>query len=105
MPVSRVYRIAIGAVLSALSIPAIEAVFSCQGVNAAQVIKQELVTDVGFEVTTGESGNLFPSGPGIWDGDIFSTTGALSGVTPLEGSRMLRFEGLGKQRPLNPLAL
>ncbi|NER47571.1 MAG: hypothetical protein F6J92_12875 [Symploca sp. SIO1A3] len=99
MEISGLHQITISTTLAVLSLSTIEAVFFYQEAQATQIIQHELVTDGGFEITTSQSGNLFPSGFGIWDGDIFSTTGVFGGVTPLEGNQMLRFEALNPNDP------
>ncbi|MFI4898067.1 MAG: GC-type dockerin domain-anchored protein [Phycisphaerales bacterium JB059] len=49
------------------------------------------LVDPGFETTTPTQ--QIPDTFGVWGFDRASTTGPTQGITPLEGERMLRFEG------------
>ncbi len=51
-----------------------------------------LVVNSGFETTETTGGGL-PTTYGDWNGDYSSIVSATSGITPLEGSKMLKFMG------------
>jgi len=59
-------------------------------VLCAPVAAANLLANPGFE---GAPASLqLPPGPGVWSGDILSRVSAQDGVTPAEGSSMVRFD-------------
>lgn len=91
------YRLTLITILTSISILSTEAELFKRAAHANQTL-EELVINGDFETSTMESGNLVPAGAGIWDGDVFSTPGAVGNISPLGGNQMLQFEGVGFDR-------